>query len=535
MKHTLLLAFALILLANCQFKQKADLSYQTAPTLNTEQHYTYCFSISENHNIAEDNDVRGNRRVKKFEDSVSPEEYSTIIENSFELVADQSTSTFGIDVDKASYANCRRYVNNGALPPKDAVRLEEFINYFQYQYPQPQGKTPFSINTELAACPWNEDHQLVMIGLQGKIHEEEIGGVNNLVFLVDNSGSMDSDNKIGLVKTGLRNMVHSLSPEDRVAIVTYAGNAGLALASTACSDKSKIIHAIDNMQPGGSTNGAAGIELAYQIALDNKVENGNNRIILCTDGDFNVGVSSTEDLKKLISQKRKSGIFLSTCGFGSGNYKDNRMETLADNGNGVAYYIDSEKEAQRVFVTGLRSTLYTIAKDVKIQVEFDPSTVESYRLIGYENRVLRNEDFDNDDIDAGDIGSGHCVTALYEIVPAKAKNVTQTQPSNAKGIEQAALAGIKLRYKLPDSAKSELLERRVRSSEFREQMSDNLSWASALALYGMIIRQSSFCGNGTYADVRALTRNCSESFMDEDKKEFIDILNKCESLDQAIK
>ncbi len=525
MKNILFLSLLTLLLNACQTNHKARSAEHTSQNTSVNEPflifdkngsdeitYNYCISKED---------------LNEDLEPASSEEYDAIKENEFLSTEKEAVSTFSVDVDKAAYANCRRYVNAGAQPPKDAVRIEEFINYFEYNYPQPQGKTPFTINTEVADCPWNREHKLAMIGLQGKISQEEISGPSNLVFLIDNSGSMESPDKLPLVKSGLIDMVNALSPNDRIAIVTYAGEAGLALASTSCTNKKEIIKAISSMSPGGSTNGAGGIELAYQIAVANKIENGNNRIILCTDGDFNVGVSDNKELTKLISEKRKSGVFLTTCGFGTGNYKDNKMEALADNGNGVAYYIDSEKEANKVFVTVMSSTIYTIAKDVKIQVEFDPEVVQSYRLIGYENRILNKEDFDNDQVDAGDIGSGHCVTAIYEIVPSTAESLTASME------DQAQVLSVQLMYKAPQSKTSELLKRTVYKSEVKSVMSDNLNWASAVALYGMILRKSELCGKSTFEDVQKLTDKTSASFMDEDKIEFIELVKKCASIPEA--
>ena len=340
------------------------------------------------------------------------EEYDRIYENPFLEAEGNPLSTFSIDVDTASYANSRRFLRNGQLPPKDAVRIEEFINYFNYDYPAPTGEDPFSINCELSACPWNDKHELLLIGLQGKKVEVAQFPPNNLVFLADVSGSMNRPNKLPLLKASLRLLVDKIRPEDKVALVVYAGSARMVLNSTSGKNKRKITEAIDSLRAGGSTAGGAGIRLAYQIAKDNFMPKGNNRIILATDGDFNIGRSSIAEMTRLIESKRDDGIFLTVLGFGMGNYKDSKMETLADKGNGNYAYIDNIREAKKALVTEMGGTLYTIAKDVKLQLEFNPATVSSYRLIGYENRMLKKEDFNDDKKDAGELGAGHRVTAL---------------------------------------------------------------------------------------------------------------------------
>ena len=370
-------------------------------------------------------------------------------------------STFSIDVDTASYSNVRRFLNDGSLPPKDAVRIEELVNYFEYDYPQPVGDVPFSVNTEVAACPWNKQHKIVQIGLQGKKVSLDNVPPSNLVFLLDVSGSMNSPDKLPLLKQGLKTMVNQLSNKDRVAIVVYAGASGLALPSTLADDKQKINEALDNLEAGGSTNGGQGIRLAYQVAQDNFITNGNNRVILATDGDFNVGLTGDNELVSMIEQKRQSNIFLSVLGFGSGNLNDSMMEKLADKGNGNYAYIDSNEEARKALGNQVAGTLYTIAKDVKIQIEFNPAKVAGYRLIGYENRLLADKDFNDDKKDAGEIGAGHTVTALYEVVPAGQKvenpgvddlRYSKVEPSDTNF--NAELLTVKLRYKEPDGDQS---------------------------------------------------------------------------------
>ena len=346
---------------------------------------------------------------------IDNESYTEIHENKFKLVKGSPLSTFSIDVDKASYSNVRRMINDGQSIPADAVKIEEMVNYFNYNYPQPTDEHPFSINTELVKTPWNSDTKLVRIGLQGKTYENEELPASNLTFLIDVSGSMSSQNKLPLLKSAFKLLVNQLRAKDKVSIVVYAGAAGVVLKPTSGENKEKIIAALDNLESGGSTAGGAGIELAYKLAESNFKKRGNNRVILSTDGDFNVGASSDKDMKQLIEEKRKSGVFLSVLGFGYGNYKDSKLEILADKGNGNHAYIDNMQEAQKVFGKEFGGTLFTIAKDVKIQVEFNPNKVQAYRLLGYENRLMADEDFIDDTKDAGELGSGHTVTALYEV------------------------------------------------------------------------------------------------------------------------
>ncbi|MDP5016876.1 MAG: VWA domain-containing protein, partial [Dolichospermum sp.] len=360
------------------------------------------------------------------------------------------------------YSNMRRFITQGQLPPKDAVRIEELINYFTYNYPQPTGNKPFSVTTEVTAAPWNPQHKLVQVGLQGKRLESETLPPSNLVFLIDVSGSMGEADKLPLVQQSLKLLVNKLRPEDRVSLVVYAGNAGVVLPATPGNQKTKILAAIDRLQAGGSTAGGQGIELAYKIAKQNFLKSGNNRVILATDGDFNVGVSSDAELTRLIEQKRDQGIFLTVLGFGTGNYKDGKMEQLADKGNGNYAYIDTLLEAKKVLVNDIRGTLFTIAKDVKIQVEFNPAKVQAYRLIGYENRLLQNQDFNDDKKDAGEIGSGHSVTALYEIIPTGTKSDVKLPEVDPLRYQRSGVTAtdtadneimlVKLRYKSPQDS-----------------------------------------------------------------------------------
>lgn len=440
------------------------------------------------------------------------ESYDVINENKFKSVLDDPLSTFSIDVDRAAYANVRRFLNNNQMPHKDVVRIEELINYFDYQYPQPSDEHPFSVNMELAECPWNKDHQLALIGLQGKDVSVENIPNGNFVFLIDVSGSMGTPNKLPLLKQAYKVLVNNLRPNDRVAIVVYAGAAGLVLESTPGSQKDKILAALDMLQSGGSTAGGAGIKLAYKIAKENFIPNGNNRVILATDGDFNVGASSNAEMVRLIEEKRDEGVFLSICGFGMGNYKDSRMESISNAGNGNYFYIDNILEAKKAFGEELWGTLYTIAKDVKIQIEFNPAKVKGYRLIGYENRLLNKEDFNNDKIDAGEIGSGHVVTALYEIIPAgseeKINDVDPLEYQDPKVVDSKNIMTLKLRYKKPDEDVSNLIVKRITENDIKtKEMSENFKFAASVAEFGMLLRESEFKGTATYSTVLALAKD----------------------------
>lgn len=434
------------------------------------------------------------------------EEYGRFEENAFLRATDNPLSTFSIDVDRASYANVRRFLTNGQLPPRNAVRIEEMINYFTYDYPDPSAD-PFSITTELAACPWNEGHKLLLVGLQGKRIRTADLPPNNLVFLIDSSGSMMAPNKLTLVKDALRLLVEQLRESDRVAIVTYAGSAGLVLPSTPGSSKAAILSAIDALEAGGSTAGGEGIRLAYDVAKENLDSRANNRVILATDGDFNVGVTSDGELERLIENKRRDGIFLTVLGFGTGNLKDSKMELLADKGNGNYAYIDSLAEARKTLVHEMGATLLTIAKDVKIQIEFNPARVGAYRLIGYENRLLRKEDFNNDRKDAGELGAGHSVTALYEIIPPGADLPNRVDPLKYQSTTTreggTELATVKLRYKDPDGDTSKLLTRVVNDAP-EAMLSDNLRLAAAVAELGMLLRDSEHKGMSSYESVQEL-------------------------------
>jgi Ca-activated chloride channel family protein len=464
------------------------------------------------------------------------EAYDRIDENQFHRVADDPLSTFSIDVDTASYANVRRFLNQGTLPPADAVRIEELINYFHFNYKDPAADAPFAVTTEVSACPWNPRHRLALIGLQAPRLAQERTPPRNLVFLLDVSGSMSDPDKLPLVKTAMRMLVDTLSAEDRVAIVVYAGASGLVLPSTPGSRKADIQHAIAELRPGGSTNGAAGIQLAYQVANDGFIKNGINRVILATDGDFNVGVTNQSDLVRLIERERESGIFLSVLGVGTGNLKDSTMEKLADRGNGNYSYLDSLHEARRVLIAEAGATLVTVAKDVKIQIEFNPRTVGAYKLIGYENRILQHQDFNNDKKDAGEIGAGHTVTALYEIVPPgeplpggnvdPLKYQDSTKPTTAARSDE--LMTVKLRFKKPDGDTSQLMTRAV--PDRVSELTANLGFASAVAEFGMLLRNSEYRGQATWSSAQDLARRHRGEDPDGYRAEFVRLIDLAAAL-----
>lgn len=472
--------------------------------------------------------------------NVKDEDYGMLIENVFESPKTAPLSTFSIDVDNASYTNIRRFINAGQKVPKDAVRVEEMINFFKYQYPQPKDEHPFSINTEYADCPWNSGTKLMRIGLQGKILPTENLPACNLVFLIDVSGSMGQANKLPLVKESLKVLVKQLRDDDKISIVVYAGAAGLVLPSTSGSQKQTIMDALDRLQSGGSTAGGAGIQLAYKTATDNFIKGGNNRVVLATDGDFNVGASSDSDMQTLIEEKRKSGVFLTCLGYGMGNYKDSKMETLADKGNGNYAYIDNIQEANRFLGKEFKGSMYTIAKDVKIQIEFNPAHVASYRLIGYENRKLNPEDFQNDAIDAGELGSGHTITALYEIIPVGVKSkfynepnklkYTKTEPANGTKFNDE-LATIKFRYKKPDGDKSTEMMRVIENKAITmESASNDLKFSSAVAWFGLKLRDSKFISNKSLSDIKKLAKE-GMAYDDQGyRAEFIRLMDACNIL-----
>ncbi len=468
------------------------------------------------------------------------EEYGKIVENSFKSATEEPLSTFSLDVDRASYSNVRRMMMDGYLPPVDAVRIEEMINYFNYPYAQPDGKHPIEMTSILSECPWNEKHQIIHVGIQGKKIETENLPPSNLVFLLDVSGSMNQANKLPLVKSAFKLLLDQLRPEDKVAIVTYAGNAGVVLESTPASEKEKIWTAMKSLRPGGSTAGGQGIITAYDIAKSNFIKGGNNRVILATDGDFNVGVSSAEGLESLIEEKRKTNIFLSVMGFGTGNYKDHRMQVLANKGNGNHSYIDNMLEAQKTLVNEFGGSMFTIAKDVKIQIEFNPAYVGAYRLIGYENRLLNKEDFNDDTKDAGEIGSGISMTALYEIIPAGVESNLlasvddlkyQNNPKpQASGILNNELATLKFRYKEPDGDKSKKIVQTIGPKANKvSNNSETTNFIMAVAEFGMLLRESNYLQESSINQITKLAEDANEI---KGKDEFLQLVQLYESLER---
>ncbi len=474
----------------------------------------------------------GNREARPY--PTGAEGYNAIQENRFRRTVDEPLSTFSIDVDAASYSNLRRFLNNNQLPPKDAVRIEEMINYFDYDYPQPGGEHPFAVTGELGACPWRPGHYLLHIGLQGRTIPTDDLPPSNLVFLIDVSGSMDQSDKLPLLQQSFELLTDQLRPQDRVAIVVYAGAAGMVLAPTPGDNKTMIKDAINQLQAGGSTAGAAGIQLAYQLARQHYIQSGNNRVILATDGDFNVGVSSDAALVELIERERESGIFLTVLGFGTGNYQDGKMQQLADKGNGNHAYIDNLSEAKKVLVREFGGTVFAIAKDVKLQLEFNPAQVAGYRLIGYENRLLNKEDFNDDKKDAGELGSGHTVTALYEIIPAGVESEFLTAVDDLK-YQQDAISGgaewltVKLRYKKPTHDSSRLLEQTV-ARPSAQPAAGNFNWSAAMASFGMLLRQSEFRGEANYDQTIQLAETAKGKDPHGYRQEAIDLMRKAKDL-----
>ncbi|WAC13609.1 YfbK domain-containing protein [Dyadobacter pollutisoli] len=471
---------------------------------------------------------------------MNTENYNPINENGFQMVGQQAVTTFSVDVDRASYSNMRRFVNAGQMPPIDAVRIEEMINYFEYDYPQPADGKSVSVTTEITDSPWNRGLKLLHIGLQAKTVSSKNLPASNLVFLIDVSGSMSDENKLPLLKQAFKLLVDQLRAEDKISIVVYAGAAGVILPPTSGADKMKIREALESLEAGGSTAGGEGIEMAYKLAKENFLPKGNNRVILATDGDFNVGISSEGELQRLIEEKRKGGIYLSIMGFGMGNYKDSHIETLADKGNGNYAYIDNIQEARKEFVQEFGGTLFTVAKDVKIQIEFNPAHVQAYRLIGYENRALKNEEFHDDKKDAGDMGSGHTVTAIYEIVPAgmQSSYLAQTdalkyQKNNASEISKTdEMLTIKIRYKNPDSEKSVLFDLPVKyTSKPMSACSENLRFASSVAEFGLLLRNSEFKGKSSYANVIARAKGAFGKDEEGYRSEFVRLVKTTQSLD----
>lgn len=477
-------------------------------------------------------------------DNLQDEDYSKVAENRFLSASNDPLSTFSIDVDAASYSNMRRYVNKGQMPPVDAIRTEELINYFSYDYPKPTGSDPVKITTEVGECPWNPTHRLVRIGVKAK----EIAGdelpASNLIFLVDVSGSMSGATRLDLVKSSLKLLVNNLRDKDRVAIVTYSGQVSEVLSSTSGADKQKIREVLDELTAGGYTAGGEAIQMAYKIAKKNFIEGGNNRIILCTDGDFNVGVTSNSELETLIENERKnSNVFLTVLGYGMGNYKDGKIQVLAEKGNGNHAYIDNIQEANKVLVNEFGGTMYTVAKDVKLQVEFNPAKVQSYRLVGYESRMLEKEDFNDDAKDAGEMGAGHTVTALYEVVPVGVKgnipgSVDDLKYQKSVGTSQNVaytdspeLLTVKLRYKQPDGDKSEKIEIPL-VDEGGSKVSDDFKFASAVAMFGQQIRNSDFKGEGSYDKVINLAKSGYGEDAQGYRREFVRLVEAVNGMDK---
>lgn len=481
-----------------------------------------------------------NKELPQNAPVITNESYDTFVENPFELTKNQPLSTFSIDVDNASYANVRRMINNGQTVDKNAVRIEEMINYFKYDYPQPKNDQPFSINTEYNESPWNQGHKLLKVGLQGKNIPMDKLPASNLVFLIDVSGSMNEQNKLPLLKSAFKVLLDQLRPMDKVGIVVYAGSAGVVLPPTSAKEKATISKALDNLQAGGSTAGGEGIELAYKLAQENFVKDGNNRVIIATDGDFNVGASSTSDVQTLIEEKRKSGVFLTCLGFGMGNYKDNMLETLADKGNGNYAYIDNMQEANKFLGKEFAGSMYAIAKDVKIQIEFNPQYVQSYRLIGYENRRLKNEDFTNDKIDAGELGSGHTVTALYEVIPVNAKSEFLSKDSHLKysrtegsGNFGGELATIKFRYKKPDGERSREISQTVVHSNLNINASSaDFKFASSVAWLGLVLRKSELIKKSNLSDIENLAKQGKSKDEEGYRSEFLKLIETYKAIKQ---
>lgn len=549
-RHFLFLSclFATLLFSSCvenrrlrQAQSKTDTAAPQSNTSTTTTTTTADLTAMANANMSGNFSVSREQQIQEGEyPRGDAESYSHLEENPFLAVARAPLSTFAVDVDTASYSNTRRFLNENQLPPKDAVRIEEFINYFSYDYPQPVGTAPFSVTTEVSSCPWDASHRLVHIGLQGKRIAQENLPPGNLVFLIDVSGSMMEPDKLPLIKSSLAMLAEQLTARDHAAIVVYAGQSGLVLPSTPCDHKGEIIGALARLEAGGSTNGGEGIQLAYKIAQTNFIKGGINRVILATDGDFNVGVTSEDDLSRLIEEKRKSGVFLSVLGFGTGNVKDSTMEKLADKGNGNYAYVDTLNEARKVIGQEIGGTLYTIAKDVKIQVEFNPHLAAAYRLIGYENRLLADRDFNDDKKDAGDIGAGHTVTALYEVVPYGQKyrnsgvdelKYQKPAQSSSAMTNSKELLTVKLRYKEPQANASKLLNIGVvDGGEQFGKASDNLKFSSAVAAFGMLLKDSKYKGDTSYNQVLQLAKTSTGADLQGYRTEFVHLVERARNL-----
>lgn len=513
------LALCAALLTGCS----AEASMKDAATngVSSMANLTYDYALSDTAD-----GIQGGMPIDSGED-FNTEEYSAIVENSYKSVAADPLSTFSIDVDTASYTNLRRMIRDDWDVPEDAIRIEEMLNYFKYDYPQPAEGEPFSVTTELSDCPWNDQTQLMLVGLHAQDIDLSDRAPMNLVFLIDVSGSMYSEDKLPLVQKAFTMLTENLTAKDRISIVTYAGEDKVVLEGADGGDSAQVLEAINSLEAGGSTAGAAGINTAYEIAEKYFISGGNNRIILATDGDLNVGVSSESELKRLVEEKRESGVYLSVLGFGTGNIKDNKMETLADNGNGNYSYIDSELEAKRVLVEEMGGTLFTVAKDVKIQVEFNPAYIKGYRLIGYENRMLSAEDFEDDTKDAGEIGAGHTVTALYEVVtndsPMELTSGDLKYSEENKGTENGELLTVSIRYKEPDKDESKLLEYPVSEDVYSETLPENLRFAAAVAEFGLVLRDSEYKGSATKSTILDLLSGCDIA-NDPYKQELVELV-----------
>ena len=473
-------------------------------------------------------------------ETLGTESYSEINENGFTDAKTSPLSTFSIDVDTASYSNVRRMLmTQRVLPPKDSVRIEEMINYFSYDYKKPgkeNGK--FGFDFEMGDSPWNKKNKILRIGIQGENLKEDKKPKNNLVFLIDVSGSMSSGNKLPLLKESFKKLVNNLDSKDKVSIVVYAGSAGVVLEPTSGEEKEKIIKALDSLNAGGSTAGGQGIKKAYDLASENLVKNGNNRVILATDGDFNVGVTTGAELEKLITSYKEKNIYLTILGFGMGNYKDSTMERLSNKGNGNYFYIDNLKESDKVLSQGLTGTLYTIAKDVKIQIEFNPAVVKEYRLIGYENRKLNNEDFKDDKKDAGDVGAGHQVTVLYELIMKNGNSETDVDKlvyQDSKVKNSSDIATFKLRYKESDGNKSKELKEVLKQDIYKKNNTNDFNFAVSVAEFGMLLRDSEYKENLTYEDVLKLAENNKGNDKYEYKAEFIQMVEKASEIEKETK
>jgi len=481
------------------------------------------------------------RRSAEMEPApTSREQYEHIAERGFTLARSEPLSTFSIDVDTASYANMRRFLTDGSLPPKDAVRVEELINYFEYDYPAPAAE-PLAIRTELGPCPWNEAHQLLHVGLKARELQRDRVPPRNLVFLIDVSGSMEDADKLPLLKHAMGRLVSQLRSEDRIAIVVYAGSEGLVLPPTSGDRREQITQALHDLSAGGSTNGGAGIELAYRVARDSFRTDGINRVILASDGDFNVGTTSQGELVRLIEREREGGVFLTVLGFGTGNLQDHTMESLADHGNGNYAYIDSEREAEKVLVREADSTLMTVAKDVKVQLELNPATVSAYRLLGYENRALHTEDFRDDRKDAGELGAGDTVTAIYEIVPAKGREEGMAlrfqgeRSLTARAAAGSELAVVAVRYQPPEGGPSRLLEAGVSAQPNPlSQTTPSFRFSAAVAGFGLLLRGSAYAGSASYASLRALAAESLQADPYGDRQELLALIDRAQGLRQRL-